>query len=295
MTAESTGRRAAHRSPVRFPAEQDQVPPDRMGSGNAQVRRPFPHFNNVSILLPTLGVNNYHAGILRLEKRFSHGLSCLGSYTWARNIGNLDEAAGFGDDQIYQDYYNRKLDKGPLTIDIVHRFIWSSVYDLPFGKGRRWLGTGVLSPVLGGWTVGAITTMQSGGPFTVTMQTNTTNAFSAGGLRANVLRDPNLPAGERRLDRWFDTEAFQAPAPYTFGNAGRGIIRADGRVVFDFSINKNFNFGEKTYLQFRGELFNAFNHPDFSPPNHSMGSSGFGTITGATEPRTVQVGLRLVF
>lgn len=275
----------------------NQVPPDRMGPGAAQVLRPFPQFNNVAIAFPSLGVNSYHAGVLKMEKRFSHGVSFLGSYTWARNIGNLDEAGSgsLGDNQQYQDYYNRRLDKGPMATDVVHRFVASSLFDLPFGRNRLWLTSGVLSQILGGWTIGSIMNMQSGGPFTVTMQTNTTNAFSAGGLRANVLRDPNLPAGERTLSRWFDTAAFEAPPPYTFGNAGRGILRADGRVNFDFSINKNFNFTERSYLQFRGELFNAFNHPDFGLPNRSMGSSGFGTITGATDPRTVQLGLRFVF
>jgi hypothetical protein len=273
----------------------NQVPPQLMASGNAQVRRPFPQFNNVTINFPTMGVNNYHAGVLRVEKRLSHGLNLLGTYTWARSIGNVDEAAGFGDDQIYQDYYNRRLDKGPSTIDIVQRFVWSSVYDLPMGRGRRWLQKGPASSIMGGWTVGSIVSMQSGGPFTVTMQTNTTNAFSAGGLRANLLRDPNLPPEERRIERWFDTEAFQAPPQFAFGNAGRGILRADGRVAFDFSINKNFTFGEKRYVQFRTELFNAINHPDFGPPAHSMGAAGFGSVTAATDSRTVQFGLRVVF
>jgi len=273
----------------------NQVPPQLMGPGNAQVRRPFPQFNNVTINFPTMGVNNYHAGVLRVEKRLSHGLNFLGAYTWARNIGNVDETAGFGDNQIYQDYYNRRLDKGPSTIDIVHRFVWSSVYDLPVGRGRRWLREGLASPILGGWTVGSIVTMQSGGPFTVSMQTNTTNAFSAGALRANVLRDANLPPDQRQIERWFETEAFQAPPQYAFGNAGRGIVRADGRVGFDFSINKNFFFGEQRYVQVRAELFNAFNHPDFAAPNHTLGAPGVGAVTGATDPRTVQFGLRVAF
>jgi len=273
----------------------NQVPAAGLASGNAQVRRPFPQFNDVAILYPSLGINNYHAGVLRAEKRLSGGLSLLGTYTWSRAIGNLDEAVGIGDDQIFQDYYNRKLDKGPSTIDIVHRFVCSSVYDLPFGMGRRWLGKGALSRLFGGWTVGTIASMQGGGPFTVTMQTNSTNAFAAGGQRANVVRDPNLPVSERRVDHWFDTDAFVAPPPYTFGNAGRGIIRADGRVNFDFSISKNFSLRERSRLQFRGELFNAFNHPDFDPPGHIMGSADFGTITSATDPRTVQLSLRLTF
>jgi len=273
----------------------NQVPPALMAAGNAQVRRPFPQFNNVTINYPTMGVNNYHALMLRAEKRLSHGLNLLGTYTWSRNIGNVDENAGFGDNQIYQDYYNRRLDKGPSTIDIVHVFAWSSIYDLPWGKGRRWLSSGALSTLLGGWAVGSIVNMRSGGPFTIVMQTNTTNAFSAGGLRANVLRDANLPAGQRTVDRWFDTEAFQAPPQLAFGNAGRGIVRGDGCVSFAFSINKNFFFAEGRYVQFRGELFNTFNHPDFMAPNHTMGAPGFGTVTSAMDARTIQLGLRVVF
>jgi hypothetical protein len=273
----------------------NQVPPSLMGPGNAQVRRPFPQFNDVLILVPTMGANNYHAGVVRLEKRLSRGISFLGTYTWSRNIGNVDQASGFGDDQIFQDYYNRKLDKGPLSIDIVHRFVWSSIYDLPAGKGRRWLRQGLSSMILGGWSVGAIATVQSGGPYTVQMQTNTTNSFSAGALRANVLRDGNLPPERRTLQRWFDIDAFQAPAANTFGNAGRGILRGDGRTNFDFSINKNFHFLESRFVQFRGEFFNAFNHPNFGLPGHALGSPAVGTVTSATSPRTVQLGLRMVF
>lgn len=275
----------------------NQVPPALMGPGNAQLRRPFPHFNNVQILVPTMGAHNYHAGAVRLEKRLSQGLSLLASHTWSRNIGQINESGSgnLGDDQIYQDYYNRRLDKGPLSIDIVHRFIASAVYDLPWGKGRRWLTGGWAAAVLGGWTIGAIVNVQSGGPFTVTTQTNTTNAFSAGAQRPNVLRDPNLPAKERRLDRWFDTEAFVTPPAFTFGNAGRGIVRADGRSTFDVSFNKNFLWSEERIVQFRADLFNAFNHPDFGLPARALGAPGFGAISSASAPRTIQLGLRVAF
>jgi len=275
----------------------NQVPPALMGPGSAQARRPFPQFNNVQILVPTMGAHNYYAGSVRLEKRLSHGFSLLASHTWSRNIGIIDQSGSgtLGDDQIFQDYYNRRLDKGPLSIDIVHRFSASAIYDLPWGKGRRWLSQGPAAALLGGWTIGSIVNVQSGGPFTVTMQTNTTNAFSAGALRANLLRDPNLPAEQRRLDRWFDTDAFAAPPPYTFGNAGRGIVRADGRVNFDFSLNKNFPWGERRGVQLRVDLFNAFNHPDFGLPARAMGAPAFGTVTSASAPRVIQLGLRMEF
>jgi hypothetical protein len=258
--------------------------------------RPYPQFNNVAIQNPTFGVTDYHAGTLKLEKRFSHGLYFHVTYTWSKNISNIDDTADLlGDSQQYSDYYNRRADKGPSALDINHRFTWSSVYELPFGKGKKWMSTGPMSRVIGGWTLGAISTLQTGGPFTVTTQTNTTNVFSAGGQRANVVRDPNLPNGEKNLNRWFDTSAFTLPDAFTFGNAGRGIVRADGRINFDFSLVKNVNFSESRFLQLRGETFNAFNHPDFGLPGRAAGGPGLGIVSDATDARVLQLGVRIVF
>jgi hypothetical protein len=261
-----------------------------------QAYRPFPQFSNVSIQNPTFGVTDYHAGALKIEKRFSAGLSLLTTYTWAKNIGNIDSSPELlGDSQHYADYYNRAADKGPDGLDIRHRFTWGSLYELPFGGGRKWLQQGALSRIVGGWAVGATALMQTGGPFTVVTQTNTTNVFSAGAQRASVAQDPNLPNSEKTLDRWFETAAFVQPEPFTFGNAGRGIVRADGRINFDFSLVKNVNFSESAYVQFRGEVFNAFNHTDFGLPGRSLGGPGFGTISDATDARVLQLGLRMVF
>jgi hypothetical protein len=268
----------------------NQVLPEDMGPGNAQSRRPYPQFLNVRMLSPTMGNNNYHSGSIRLEKRFARGLVFLAGYTFARAIGDADNQTGdLGDNQVYQDLYNRRLDRGPDALDINHRFAWSSTYHLPgFTEGA--LGT-----ILGGWVLGSIANIQSGGPYTVTMNSNSANAFSAGGQRANLVGDPVLPSSQRTVQRWFNLDAFEEPAQYTFGNAGRGILRGDGRINFDFSIAKNFNIRETLTVQFRSELFNAFNHADFSLPNRSMGSANFGTISGATSPRTIQFGLRITF
>ena len=249
------------------------------------------------LIRPNLGASNYNSGMVRLQKRLSGELSFQGSYSWSRALGNVDDAAvtSVGDNQLYQDAYNRRLDRGPNGIDVIHRFVWSSIYDLPLGRGRRHLQRGPIAQVLGGWSIGSIVTLQSGGPFTVQMIADTTNAFAAGALRANVLRDPTLPASERSVGKWFATDAFQAPPPYTFGNAGRGILRSDGRTNFDFSVLKNFAFTERTSLQFRGQFFNTFNHPDFSPPAHVFGAPGFGSISAATDPRSIQFALRLGF
>lgn len=272
----------------------NQVPPDRMGAGNAQSRRPYPQFSNVSLLLPAMGVNNYHGGMFRLERRMSNGLTVLTSYTWSRSIGNLAESAGFGDNQIYQDFYNRRADKGASIIDIPHRFTWSSVYDLPIGKSRKWLSQGFLASAIGGWAAGVVASAQSGGPFTVTMQTDTTNSFAAGGLRANAPRGANLSSDSRSLTRWFDTTAFQAPPAYTFGNAGRGILRGPKQVFFDCSIHKNFTSREKISVQARGDFLNFFNHSNLGSPGDVMGASNFG-VTTPSGSRVVQLGLRIMF
>ncbi len=275
----------------------NQIRPELMGPDANQSLRPYPQFLNVGVLSAALGSNNYHAGSFRLEKRFSRGLTFLSGYTWSRSIGDASNTTSgeLGNNQIWQNVYNRRADRGPDALDVIHRFTFNATYDLPWGKGRPWLNDGILSQIVGGWKIGVISVVQGGGPFTVTMQNNTTDAFSAGALRANVLRDPNLPSNDRSVDRWFDTEAFAAPAPYTFGNAGRGIVRADGRFSIDMSLSKNFYFGESKYLQFRGDFFNALNHPDFNRPNSTMGSAAYGTISGASPSRSVQLGLRFNF
>ncbi len=275
----------------------NQIRPERLGPAATQKDRPFPQFSNVSIVAPTLGVASYHAGVVRVEKRFSRGLNFLSTYTWSKFIDNVDEGgATLGQEGgAYSNFYNRRADRGPSENDIRHRFTWSSVYEIPVGENKRFLANHPARFLLGGWSIGSVITIQSGAPFTVTTQDNTTNAFSAGALRADVLRDPNLPSGRRSLNRWFDTDAFRQPAAFTFGNQGKDILRADGISTFDFSILRSFALSEDKRLQFRGEFFNAFNHPNFSVPGRVLGAPGFGIVSSAGRPREIQLGLRLTF
>jgi len=171
----------------------------------------------------------------------------------------------------------------------------TSVLELPFGAGRRWLTNGPMRWIAGGWSLGALALVQSGEPNTITTQVNTTNAFSAGGLRPDVLRDPNLPNSEKTLARWFDTSAFVQPAPFTFGNAGINLVRNDGTINFDLSILRNFRLAEGKTVQFRGEFLNATNHTNFGAPGSTLGGPGFGIIAGAGAARSIQFGLRFVF
>lgn len=275
----------------------NQIRPELLGPNATQKDRPFPQFSNVTVLLPTIGTSNYHAGVIRLEKRYSFGLNFLTTYTYSKFLDNSNDAgSAIGNSGgPYSDFYNRRADYGPSDNDIRHRFTWTSVYELPFGPGRSHLSHGALGRVVGGWGLGSVITMQSGAGFTVTTQTNSTNAFSAGALRADVLRNPNLEASQRTLDRWFDTDAFRQPAAYRFGNQGVNLLRGDGLTVFDFSVLRNFSIRESSKLQFRAEMFNAFNHTNFLLPGRVFGASGFGQVTAAQPARRIQLGLRLVF
>lgn len=276
----------------------NQVRPELLtGTGTIQSRRPFPQFTEVLVNSPNLGVSSYHALALRVEKRYQAGLQFLFNYTFSKLIDNVDALTDFGGTpgSGYQDLYNRHLDKAISALDITHNATFNVIYDLPVGPGRRWLTRGVLSQMLGGWQLSTLGVLISGPVYGVTTQQNTCECFSAGPQRANILRDPALPSDQRSINRWFDTEAFAQPARFTFGNAARSVGRAPGKVNFDVGIMKNFMAGERWRIQFRGEMFNAFNHANFGIPGTALGSPTYGAITTAEDGRITQLGLKIYF
>ncbi len=274
----------------------NQVPPALMGAGNAQIRRPFPQFGNVVSVSPMLGNSSYHGLNVKLEKRFSNGFNVLSNYTFSKFID--DVAAGFENGNIAggaQNLYDRRSEKALSGNDVRNRFNTSAVYELPWGRGRRWLSKGPTAALLGGWNVGAIVVLQDGSPNGITTQVNSTNAFTPGPQRANLLRDPALPGGERSVNRWFDTTSVAAPAQFTFGNAGRALFTGPGLFNLDMSLLKNFAITERWNIQFRVESFNVVNRANFEDPNTVLGAPGFGVIGAARPARSVQLGLRLSF
>jgi hypothetical protein len=133
---------------------------------------------------------------------------------------------------------------------------------------------------------------------TVTTQTNTTNSFSAGALRPNVLLNPNLPSDQRTVTQWFDTGAYVQPPLFQFGNGGVGTLRAAGLVNLDFSVQREFKFTERMRLQLRGEFIDGINHTNFGLPSHTSSGSGFGVINSvsvASGARSIQIGARVAF
>jgi hypothetical protein len=277
----------------------NQIPLEQAAAGRTQQQfRPYPQFSGVTALLPSLGDSSYHALATRFEKRFSGGLNFLGTYTWSKFLNNTSEGGGqVGNDAgPYSDFYNRRLDYGYSGNDVPHRMTFASVYELPFGKGRKFMNSGnPVHWVLGDWNLGVNALLQAGAPFTVTTQVDTRNNFSAGALRADLVGNPTLPNAERQVGRWFNTAAFAQPAAFRNGTGGVGIVRADGKINIDVSLLKNFPMGERRKFQLRGEFFNLTNHPNFGNPGNVLGGPGFGVINAADPGRRVQLGARMVW
>jgi hypothetical protein len=198
----------------------NQVAPQLMGPGDAQARRPFPQFSNVTWINPSIGNSTYHGGFVRAEKRFSGSFSFLAHYTFSKFIDDVESSNEYGASGSYMDAYHRNLDKALSGSDVPRHLVVTLLYE-----SRGFNKHPLLKHALGGWKIGLLETFMSGPPFTVVTTANTTNAFPAGALRPDLLHDPELPSGERTVSRWFDTTAFAAPAQFTFGNAPRSVLR----------------------------------------------------------------------
>lgn len=272
------------------------------GPGTVASRRPFrnlaPNVQGVTYAVAD-GNANYHALQSTLERRFANGLSFLSAYTWAHSIDNVPNAfGGAANGPIPQDIRYRNVDRGNSGFDIRHRFTHSMNYELPFGKNKKFNITNrVLDTIAGGWQGNLIFTRQTGLPYTPTLNSAVANA---GGSRPDLLKTPSFTSGDRAL--YFDTSfntsgaTWGAPAIYNYGNAGRNILRGPGRTNFDASVFKNFSLTERFKLQFRTELFNVSNTPQFGLPNAAIGSPAAGSITSLSgNNRQIQMALRFSF
>jgi len=268
----------------------NQVTPDQMGPGDAQTRRPFPQFSDVYWINPSIGDSSYHSGYVRLERRFQSGFSVLAHYTFSKFLDNVAGADEYGDPGGYMDAYRRYLDKSLSGSDIPHRAVLTVLYETPALREQR-----VWRWVAGAWQVGVLATVQSGAPFTVITAGDTTNAFSAGSLRPDLLHAARLGPGERTIARWFDTSAFAAPAPFAFGSSPRAGLRSDGLQTVDLTLSKEIPVKERLRVNLRGEFYNLLNHANFALPGHVLGTANFGAVLSADSSRTVQLGLRLSF
>lgn len=270
-----------------------------------QLLRPYPQYQNIGNSAPDIGNSTYHSLQMRLEKRFGAGGTITGSYTWAKLISDTDTLTSWLEAgksiSTVQNYNNLRLEKSLASFNAAHRLVVSYVYDLPFGKGKRMLGSvqGAADKLISGWAVNGVTTLQSGFPLAFTTATNLTNSYG-GGSRPNVVT-PNVTvpgSAQSRINGWFNTNAYQLPAAFTFGNESRTdpVLRGPGIANWDFSVVKRTALTEHVNLDFRTEFINLFNRVQFADPNTSKGNPNFGIITSQLNlPRLVQFGLRLNF
>ncbi len=247
----------------------------------------FPRYPNGVTSQSWIGSSSYHSLQLKAERRMAAGVGFLASYTFAKliDVGQV----GYRDP-----LNNRNLDRGVGPDDAPHRFTSGLTWELPAGRGRRWLTQGPATHLLGGWEVNGILTFQSGFALTPGFNINTCVCGSIN--RPNVARDPRLSGSQKNLNRWFDPEAFTAPPLYTIGNSGRGLFYGPGLRNLDLSLAKRFYFPqlrERANLEFRAESFNTSNTPYFANPNTTIGTATVGRITAVTnQARQIQMAMK---
>jgi hypothetical protein len=262
-------------------------------------RRPAPEFGNIQYL-SNIANANYNALSGKLTRRLSKGLTFLFGYTFAKSI---DESSGprpiQGDGVLTpQDGTDwRAENRGRSSFDARQRFVVSALYQLPFGKSRKFLNRGISSTLLGGWEIGSIYTYQTGLPFSIGSGVDQSNTGETHDL-ANVVYGQKWQLANPSPDQWFNKQAFALQPFGTYGNSGRNIVTAPGINVFNSTVQKNFNFTERTFLQMRFEAFNTLNHPNFYLPNATVTSASFSKIIATQNNinmRELQISMKLVF
>jgi hypothetical protein len=263
-----------------------------VGVSDSNVGRPYaqlaPALRTIG-QVQSKGTLDYHALLMKFQRRFANNFSFLNSYTYGKAIDlNSDNDGLVTLTNVYDPQYNR----GPADYDITHTFTSSWIYELPIAKNK----------VYGGWQLNGIMLVRSGLPLTVT-QTNGVQSTGTGN-RPNRICDGNI--SNPTIDRWFDLSCFVPPTDLTgtYGDAGRGIIRGPGSFNIDASLIKNTKIGRYT-TEFRVEAFNLLNHPQFANPNTTIGNAAAGIISAmlsspscslcGTVERQVQLGFKVRF
>ena len=283
-------------------ADYNQAIPNQIGqTATPQSRRPFSKFSTIEVAYGA-GSSNYNALQLKVEKRYSEGLYFINSFTWSKAIdnasGHLETANG---DNSRVNFYNLRAEKGPSGYDQPFNNTTSVVYDLPYGKGRRF-GTDApyaVQALLGGWQFSSINTATSG--FPINLSYSPTSQFQVSGLptyRPNVLGNPVTPEGQRDQRNYLSRANVVVPLDPSqpFGNAGRNVARSHAFYQLDAAMHKQFRlWSETSSLEFRAEAFNVLNQTNFQPASGNISSSAFGTITATFPARQVQFALKLLF
>ena len=263
--------------------------------------RPYPQFGTVEMSGDTPGASSsFNALYIKFNKRFSSGLSTMTSYQFSKAIDNASENQGWLIGETLRDGNNSRLDRSISGHDVPQSFVSALVYEVPVGKGRKYGSSmhPVVQAMVGGWEVSGIIRFSSGLPLRL-VAPNGLSAYGFNILNARVANLKDLNVDQRVPERWFNTTAVTAPAPFTLGNAPRFSpnLRADGTHHADVNLAKNFQIKERLRAQLRGEFYNLTNTPQFSAPGLTVGAADFGQVNGTrfNDRRNVQLGLKLLF
>lgn len=245
-------------------------------------------------LLENTAKSWYDAGYVNLRRRYSHGLSLLANYTFAKYLSTAPDFRSPMDESVLpQNSFDLAAEKGPAC-DVRHRVALSSVYDIPVYRGSGWAR--VLTQ---NWHFSTIYQFETGMPFTVSVFGDTANAGTILGenpIRANYTGQPIFGLGTHTAAEWFNPAAFAAPPAYTFGDTGRNSIYGPNLQTLDLSLARAFRLTEKMGIQVRGEAFNALNKVNLGTPNRYVNEPQFGTDTMTMTPgREMQISARLFF
>jgi hypothetical protein len=284
----------------------------------AQSLMPYPEFcGAVQGEMEPLGFNTYNALQAKFTHRFSKGLIFTASYTYSKFLSDVGGAHEWGSvnadtgGATVRNYYDLKADKSVDGDDIPHSLVLNYVYELPFGRGKKF-GSGmnrVTDAIAGGWQVSGITTAQSGFPMSIAppggssatlyggnQHVNLTGAsLKSGTCGAGTPTNPFIPVGTQYC--FFNPAAFAQAQAYTFGNGPRyySNLRAPGYVNEDLGLSKWFSLGERFRLQFSLAMFNAFNNVNFTIPDATVGDLTMGESSGTMGARQMQVSLKLTY
>ncbi|MGA2643062.1 MAG: TonB-dependent receptor, partial [Candidatus Sulfotelmatobacter sp.] len=304
-----------------------QALPGSLGPGvliQGQLDRPFPQYAGLNLNALGCCTSSYNALQATVTRRFQSGGTVLVAYTNSKLMSNTDtltswlEGGTTGGVGAVQDWNNLNGERSLSSQDVSQRLIASYVLDLPFGHGKKFLSglSGFSNAVVSGWGFDGITTFQRG--FPVKISWGGGDALTSAGLGIGTLRpdyvagcDKNIGGSSlSRVHEWFNTACFTAPSgnnptistpvnPWSFGNEPRvdATLRQQGVVNFDFAVFKRTTIMERLNVEFRAEIFDLFNHPQFGPPNGTATSSTFGVVTNTVNNtfRVVQFGLKFIF
>jgi hypothetical protein len=265
----------------------NEVPPGRYP--NLQAAKPYPAFGEINVL-ENRGNADYNGLQIKLERRFTQGLSFTGSYSLAKDTSDsvaADEAGRL------QPFVPSGYLRGRSANDRRHMLWFNWVYELPFGRDKPYMND--LHPVadafLGGWQLSGINSFISGAPLSVVVPGATLG--NGWGTRANLVDDPDI--ADPSATQWFNTAAFAAPPQFEYGDSPIGVAEGPAAHILDLGLMKNFSIGSGKYVQFRVEAYNALNKVNLGNPGTTLGTANFGRILSAGAARTMQFGVKVVF